>query len=172
LADLSQEPEQRCLVPLTSFAEPDSNQGPKSVWTWFARDESRPLMFLAGIWREWEGDRGTKVVPDVGKHLVFSFLSTDGRVEPTPARVLSALSAEVSLIFRVGFPYLSSNSTEFRSRGNIPAHCESFQPVGIRGAVLSSFFHGSISHMVIGFSHYLRWQKCMSQQESVTFESR
>src|SRR5580692_6409794 len=53
-------PEHRCLVPVTSFAEPDNNQGPRSVWTWFARDESRPLMFFAGVWREWEGNRGTK----------------------------------------------------------------------------------------------------------------
>jgi putative SOS response-associated peptidase YedK len=34
-------------------------------------------MFFAGIWREWEGNRGTKAVPDVGKHAVFSFLTTD-----------------------------------------------------------------------------------------------
>jgi putative SOS response-associated peptidase YedK len=34
-------------------------------------------MFFAGIWREWEGDRGTKTLPDVGTHLVFSFLTTD-----------------------------------------------------------------------------------------------
>jgi hypothetical protein len=33
-------------------------------------------MFFAGIWREWEGDRGTKTIPDVGKHMVFSFLTT------------------------------------------------------------------------------------------------
>jgi putative SOS response-associated peptidase YedK len=70
-------PEHRCLVPVTSFAEPDNNQGPRSIWTWFARDETRPLMFFAGIWREWEGDRGTKAAPDVGNHLVFSFLTTD-----------------------------------------------------------------------------------------------
>jgi len=53
-------PEHGCLVSVTSFAEPDNNQGPKSLWTWFAQDDSRPLMFFAGIWREWEGDRGTK----------------------------------------------------------------------------------------------------------------
>jgi putative SOS response-associated peptidase YedK len=77
-------PEQRCLVPVTSFAEPDNNQGPKSIWTWFAQDETRPLMFFAGIWREWEGDRGTKVVPDVGKHLVFSFLTTKASPDVAP----------------------------------------------------------------------------------------
>jgi putative SOS response-associated peptidase YedK len=43
-------PEHLCLVPVTSFAEPDNNQGPKSIWTWFAQDDSRPLMFFAGIW--------------------------------------------------------------------------------------------------------------------------
>jgi putative SOS response-associated peptidase YedK len=50
----------------------------------FARDESRPLMFFAGIRREWEGDRGTKAVPDVGRHLVFSFLTTDASLDVAP----------------------------------------------------------------------------------------
>ena len=79
-------PEHRCLVPVTSFAEPDNRAGEKapSVWTWFARDETRPLMFFAGIWREWEGDRGTKAAPDVGKHLVFSFLTTDASPDVAP----------------------------------------------------------------------------------------
>jgi putative SOS response-associated peptidase YedK len=77
-------PGARCLVPVTSFAEPDNNQGPKSIWTWFAQDESRPLMFFAGIWREWEGDRGTKAAPDVGNHLVFSFLTTDASPDVLP----------------------------------------------------------------------------------------
>jgi putative SOS response-associated peptidase YedK len=76
--------EQRCLVPVTSFAEPDNNQGPRSIWTWFAQDDTRPLMFFAGIWREWEGDRGTKRAPDVGKHLLFSFLTTDASVDVAP----------------------------------------------------------------------------------------
>jgi putative SOS response-associated peptidase YedK len=76
--------EHRCLVPVTSFAEPDNNQGPKSIWTWFALDETRPLMFFAGVWREWDGDRGTKTKPDVGKHLVFSFLTTDASPDVAP----------------------------------------------------------------------------------------
>ena len=79
-------PEQRCLVPVTSFAEPDNRAGENapSIWTWFARDDTRPLMFFAGIWREWEGDRGTETVPDVGKHLVFSFLTTDASPDVKP----------------------------------------------------------------------------------------
>lgn len=78
------EPAQRCLVPVTSFAEPDNNQGPKSIWTWFAQDDTRPLMFFAGIWREWEGDRGTKKEPSVGRHTVFSFLTTDASPDVAP----------------------------------------------------------------------------------------
>lgn len=66
----------RCLVPVTSFSELDHSVKP-ARWTWFAQDEARPLFFFAGIWREWEGDRGTKAAPDVGKHLLFSFLTTD-----------------------------------------------------------------------------------------------
>ena len=79
-----QKPFNRCLVPVTSFAEPDNNQGPKSLWTWFARDESRPLMFFAGMWRKWEGNRGTKVAPDIGRHSVFSFLTTDASPDVAP----------------------------------------------------------------------------------------
>jgi putative SOS response-associated peptidase YedK len=80
-------PEHRCLVPFTSFAEPDNNQGSRSIWTWFAgrppytADEPRPLLFFAGIWREWEGDRGTKAAPDVGRHVVFNFLTTDASAD-------------------------------------------------------------------------------------------
>lgn len=76
--------ENRCLVPVTSFAEPDNNQGSRSIWTWFAQNETRPLMFFAGIWREWEGDRGTKTAPQIGKHLVFSFLTTDASPDVAP----------------------------------------------------------------------------------------
>ena len=42
----------RCLVPVTSFAEPDPAsqiEGDKVPDVWFARDETKPLMFFAGI---------------------------------------------------------------------------------------------------------------------------
>lgn len=77
----------RCLVPVTSFSEPD--WGPdqnykRAIWTWFAQDDSRPLFMFAGIWREWEGDRGTKAAPNVGKHQVYSFLTTDASEDVKP----------------------------------------------------------------------------------------
>jgi len=68
-------PEFRCLVPVTSFAEYDHRTRPPTC-TWFARNESRPLMFFAGIWRPWNGRRGTKAAPAEGDHLLFSFLTT------------------------------------------------------------------------------------------------
>jgi putative SOS response-associated peptidase YedK len=80
----------RCLVPVTSLAEPDNNQGPQSIWNWFAQDESRPLMFFAGILREWEGDRGTKTVPDMGRQLVFSFLTTEASPDVAPIHTCPA----------------------------------------------------------------------------------
>jgi putative SOS response-associated peptidase YedK len=39
----------RCLVPFTSFSEPDQVGGSLQP-VWFALDESRPLAFFAGIW--------------------------------------------------------------------------------------------------------------------------
>jgi putative SOS response-associated peptidase YedK len=39
---------------------------------------------FAGIWREWQGDRGTKKAPDVGLHRLYAFLTTEpnGIVKP------------------------------------------------------------------------------------------
>ena len=39
---------------------------------------------FASIWWEWEGDRATKLVPDVAKHLVFSFLTTSAGPDVAP----------------------------------------------------------------------------------------
>ena len=73
------EPQWRCLVPVTSFCEwtdePDPVTGKKSR-RWFKLKNDTPFMF-AGIWREWEGVRGTKAKPVEGKHLLYSFITTD-----------------------------------------------------------------------------------------------
>jgi putative SOS response-associated peptidase YedK len=85
-------PENRCLVPVTSFCEPD-NRGEKSVPTWFALDETRPLFFFAGIWRPWTGHRGTKANPADGDHLLFSFLTTEPNavVAPVHAKAMPVM---------------------------------------------------------------------------------
>ncbi len=47
-------PENRCLVPFTSFCE-YADTKPKKTATWFALDDSRPLCAFAGIWTTWHG---------------------------------------------------------------------------------------------------------------------
>lgn len=89
-------PEQRCLVPATSFSEyadtPDPITKKKTV-IWFALSQDRPLFFFAGIWREWTGTRGTKAEPVEGRHLVYSFLTTDPNkvVKPVHAKAMPVI---------------------------------------------------------------------------------
>ena len=72
--------EHRCLVPVTSFAEPSPTPGDKDPETgiqrnfWFARDETLPLFFFAGLWTRWQGVRKVKDGP--GDHELYGFLTT------------------------------------------------------------------------------------------------
>jgi putative SOS response-associated peptidase YedK len=43
-------PENRCLVPFTSFAEPDNGTYGGKAPVWFALNDDRPLAFFAGMW--------------------------------------------------------------------------------------------------------------------------
>jgi putative SOS response-associated peptidase YedK len=83
----------RCLVPVTSFCE-YTDTSPK-VAHWFARDETRPLFFLAGIWRPWTGRRGTKANPVEGEHLLFSVLTCEPNdvVRPIHAKAMPVVLA-------------------------------------------------------------------------------
>ena len=73
-------PENRCVVPFTSFCE-YADTKPRKTPTWFALDDSRPLAFFAGIWTAWRGLRGTKANPIEGEHQLFGFLTTDANAE-------------------------------------------------------------------------------------------
>lgn len=80
-------PEQRCLVPVTSFCEFTDKLDPKTkrkTPTWFALSDERPIFFFSGIWREWKGIRGTKTEPVEGEHLLYSFLTTDPNKDVKP----------------------------------------------------------------------------------------
>ncbi|MGJ4941435.1 SOS response-associated peptidase [Bradyrhizobium sp. HKCCYLS1011] len=71
-------PENRCLVPFTSFSEYDTIDG-KKVPVWFAPDESRPLLAFAGLWTNWTAVRKVKegeVTVDV-----YGFLTCDPNAE-------------------------------------------------------------------------------------------
>jgi putative SOS response-associated peptidase YedK len=71
-------PESRCLVPMTSFCEPDQVGGSREN-IWFALDESRPLAFFAGVWTPWTCVR--KVSEGEVSCEVFGFLTTDANAE-------------------------------------------------------------------------------------------
>jgi putative SOS response-associated peptidase YedK len=64
----------RCLVPASSFCEPDGNK--PSQWHWFALkgDEPRPLFAFPGVYRQWKGP-----IKKGGANVdieVFSFVTT------------------------------------------------------------------------------------------------
>lgn len=71
--------EHRCVVPVTSFAEPsptpekDPETGVQRNY-WFALNEDRPLFFFAGLWTRWHGVRKVKEGP--GDHEVYGFMTT------------------------------------------------------------------------------------------------
>ncbi|MDM9622003.1 hypothetical protein A6U87_20965 [Rhizobium sp. AC44/96] len=71
--------EHRCLVPVTSFAEPDpasQEDGSKVPNAWFARDEAKSLMFFAGIHvPAWKSVR--KVKDGLTTDDLYGFLTTD-----------------------------------------------------------------------------------------------
>ena len=53
--------EHRCLVPFTSFAEPDNRpDAPRNHPVWFALGQDRPLAFFAGLRTEWTSVRKLK----------------------------------------------------------------------------------------------------------------
>ncbi|MFC6488049.1 SOS response-associated peptidase [Nitratireductor sp. GCM10026969] len=84
----------RCVVPFTSFAEPDpasANGGPIPN-AWFALDESRPLAFFAGIWvADWTCVR--KVRDGLITLDLFGFLTTEpnGVVAPIHQKAMPVI---------------------------------------------------------------------------------
>ncbi len=71
-------PAHRCLVPFTSFSEPDQVGGSLQP-IWFALEEGRPLAFFAGLWTSWTSVRKIKegeVTCDL-----FGFLTTDANAD-------------------------------------------------------------------------------------------
>jgi putative SOS response-associated peptidase YedK len=76
-------PENRCLVPFTSFCE-YADTKPRKTPTWFAFSEDRPLTLFAGIWTTWRGKRGSKSNPIEGEHQLYGFLTTEANAEVRP----------------------------------------------------------------------------------------
>ena len=94
--------ENRCVVPLTRFAEPDPASkvdGGRTPNAWFAGDESQPLMFFAGLWvPQWESVR--KVKEGLIKTDLYAFLTTEpngivGPIHPKAMPVILRTEDEI-----------------------------------------------------------------------------
>lgn len=73
----------RCLVPFTSFSEPDGRPAaPRNHPVWFALGEDRPLGFFAGLRTEWTSVRKLKE-GEVTAEL-FAFLTCPPNAEVAP----------------------------------------------------------------------------------------
>lgn len=92
-------PESRCVVPWTSFSEPEPQPDGSRPPAWFALAEDRPLAFFAGIWvPAWTSVRKVKegeVTADL-----FAFLTTEpnaevGAIHPKAMPVILRTAEEV-----------------------------------------------------------------------------
>lgn len=73
-------PANRCLVPFTSFSEPEPVSSGLKGNAWFALDDSKPIAFFAGIWvPQWKSIRKVKEGETVN-HL-YAFLTTEPNAE-------------------------------------------------------------------------------------------
>lgn len=71
-------PESRCVVPATSFAEPNpgaKQEGQRTPDAWFALSEDRPVFVFAGLWTPWTGRRMAR--EEEARHEVYGFLTTE-----------------------------------------------------------------------------------------------
>lgn len=89
-------PDNRCLVPFTSFSEYDTIEG-KKVPVWFAIDESLPLSAFAGIWTRWTCVRKVKegeIATDLFGFLTCQPNAEVARVHPKAMPVILTTAEE------------------------------------------------------------------------------
>lgn len=85
------QPASRCLVPFTSFSESRRDADGRAEAVWFARDETRPIAFFAGIWSRWTSVR--KLAEGEVTLDLYAFLTTEpnrevGEVHPKAMPVI------------------------------------------------------------------------------------
>jgi putative SOS response-associated peptidase YedK len=94
--------ENRCLVPLTAFAEPDPGaraEGGRTPNAWFATGADCPLAFFAGIWvPQWQSVR--KVRDGLVIRDLYGFLTTEPNavVAPIHGRAMPVILTEAAEI--------------------------------------------------------------------------
>ncbi|BBK33442.1 putative SOS response-associated peptidase YedK [Stella humosa] len=92
--------ENRCVVPFTSFSEPELQPDGSRPPAWFAFDNSRPLAVFAGIWCRWTSVR--KVREGETTNDLFAFLTTDpnqevGLIHPKAMPVILRTREEIDV---------------------------------------------------------------------------
>jgi putative SOS response-associated peptidase YedK len=94
-------PDNRCVVPWTSFSEPEEQADGSKPPAWFAFDESRTLSCFAGIWvPQWSSVRKLKEGPVTAD--LYGFLTTDpnkevGALHPKAMPVILTTAEEIDL---------------------------------------------------------------------------
>lgn len=93
-------PDCRCVVPLTSFAEPETLPDGRKQNAWFALDDDRPLAVFAGIWTRWTSVR--KLKEGETTNDLFAFLTTEpnrevGAIHPKAMPVILTSPEEIDL---------------------------------------------------------------------------
>lgn len=85
-------PEHRCLVPLTSFAEPNQVGGKPGENVWFALGEDRPLAFFAGIeTRDWTCVRKMKTGFETCDLYAFFTTEANAVVAPVHSKAMPVI---------------------------------------------------------------------------------
>jgi putative SOS response-associated peptidase YedK len=93
--------ENRCVVPFTSFSEPDPQPDGRRPPAWFALDKTRPLACFAGIWvPQWTSTRKVKEGPVTAD--LYGFLTTEpnakvGALHPKAMPVILTTAEAVDL---------------------------------------------------------------------------
>lgn len=84
-------PENRCVVPWTTFCEWEQTTPKRKRW--FALNEDKPLAFFAGVWTNWTGERGSMKTPRPGEHELYGFLTTEPNniVEPIHQKAMPVI---------------------------------------------------------------------------------
>ena len=92
-------PENRCVVPFTSFSEYETGPDGKKVPAWFALDETRPLAFFAGIhttaWTSVRKIKEGEVTADLFGFLTCEPNAEVGAIHPKAMPVILTTVSEV-----------------------------------------------------------------------------
>jgi len=102
--------ERRCVVPITSFCEPDQVQGTKKNH-WFALNDDRPLCFFAGAWHpQWTSVRKVKDGPTTDDLFAFLTTNPNAEVEQFHTKAMPVIlrtPEEVERWFTIPFPQIA-----------------------------------------------------------------